>query len=224
MTEAAIGTPSERAEALEALYVEIWETTRERDPQLVRRELHPAILDSEVFLIAQALAKSTQRLSGYPYCYPGSPSRLSRGGLELDRFLNQFGYSIDPEDRNHRYAYHSDIGHHFPGRRKKGSGDVLPSPSAITTGRRWLAREIELIDPTVVITLGKPATVEILKTYAGTEVKSLADALGHRFDLALGNRSIPIFAAHHPSGAFQHPSSKANYEWVATEIRRLLDT
>jgi uracil-DNA glycosylase len=189
----------------------------------VRRTVLPEALDSDLFVIGQALGRDTQRLSGLPYVFPGGPPyRLSKGGALLDRWLSDVGYTIDPGKPTRRYAYHADLHPGFPGR-KDGGGDVVPSAAQMRAGAKWLRREIELIEPRAVICFGKEPALEVLARHGGVQKRRLSEVTGRRWQLRVGRLALVAFAAYHPSGAFQFPTqSEAAWRFVATELRELL--
>jgi uracil-DNA glycosylase len=83
----------------------------------------------------------------------------------------------------------------FPGKNPAG-GDRVPSPSEIAACSRWLAREVALLRPQLVLPVGKLAIAQILPGAAKLDqvVGRLArtEFLGHETDV------IPL---PHPSGA-----------------------
>ncbi len=136
----------DRLAELQRVYEEEHAAALKLDAEVVQRVLAPEALQSELFLVGQALGRDTQRLSGLPYIFPGAaPHRLSKGGATLDRWLATVGYTIEPGRCDRRYAYHADLHPGFPGR-NAGSGDVVPTAAEIGAGADWLRREIELIE------------------------------------------------------------------------------
>lgn len=217
------GTDEDDVNLLKALYKEVHAHYRERDPDLVRRLLIRRALDSRVLLLGQALAEKTQRLSGLPYCFPPSdkPS-LSKGGRELDKFLDTFGYTIDPSADDRQYAYHTDLAHYFPGKKGFGFGDVSPSETDVAHDRLWFETEVGVLWPDVVIALGRHAADEFARRYQNRRVKRLADLEIEPSSAQVGSVSVKFIAVHHPSGAFQHPSSKERYGRATRHIQELL--
>lgn len=213
--------PADRAAQLENLYEEIHRRYSPRDSGLVPRRVVPEALESRVLLVAQALGRDTQRLSGLPYCFPTSGRRLSKGGQVLDAFLRRFGHTINPNGLD-QYAYHTDIAHYYPGRRPGGTGDIEPSAEEIKYGRDWLERELALVEPEVVILLGKSAAALFLQTYGGRRIKRLGDVLGQAQPCRVNDREVPAFAVHHPSGAWQFPEAKRVYERTVEKIGAIL--
>ena len=82
----------------------------------------------------------------------------------------------------------------FPGKKSTG-GDRVPSPDEVQNCSTWLQREIQLLQPRLVIPVGKLAIAQFipaqkLDTLIGQKIR--ATFAGHQFDL------IPL---PHPSGA-----------------------
>jgi uracil-DNA glycosylase len=82
----------------------------------------------------------------------------------------------------------------FPGKKSTG-GDRVPSPDEVQNCSSWLQREIQLLQPRLVIPVGKLAIAQFipaqkLDTLIGQKIR--ASFAGHQFDL------IPL---PHPSGA-----------------------
>jgi DNA polymerase len=79
-------------------------------------------------------------------------------------------------------------------------GNRDPLPDEIETCTPFLARQIELIDPTVVATLGKFATQYVLGTTAGiTRLRGKLYRVG-------GRRVVPVL---HPAAALYNGSNRA---------------
>lgn len=83
----------------------------------------------------------------------------------------------------------------FPGKSGTGSGDRVPDREEIAECAHWLRREMEILQPKLVIAVGKLAISQFLEFNKLTEIigkKMRAEYRGHSFDL------IPL---PHPSGA-----------------------
>jgi len=82
----------------------------------------------------------------------------------------------------------------FPGR-NAGGGDRVPDAGEIAACAEWLANEVAILRPALVIPIGKLAIRQFMEVEKLTEVigkRFVANKWGHRFDL------IPL---PHPSGA-----------------------
>jgi uracil-DNA glycosylase family 4 len=132
-----------------------------------------------------------------------------------------FDYTIVPGGRG-QYAYHTDLAHYFPGRKQRGTGDVRPSLKEIERSRRWLETELRLIEPAVVIVLGKTPANVFLERYTGRAIKRLSNVAGIPFQCRVVGRDLPLIPVHHPSGAFQHPSARSGYARAAAHVRQIL--
>jgi uracil-DNA glycosylase family 4 len=114
------------------------------DPKRAKRRLEAE--DPKVMLIGQALANKTQRLSGLPYRY--RDETVSQTGKRLVRFLKDAGLGLDQ-------VYCTDAVKCFPG--KKDSGDREPTRLEVVNCMEWMRRELKIVQPLVVITLGRVA-------------------------------------------------------------------
>jgi uracil-DNA glycosylase len=157
-----------RVERLTDLYRELhaFAAPRDRgDTQLRRREPVARSLNTRLLLLAQGLAQSTQRVTGFPYRKPGG---LSDAGRRLDAFLRPLGHTIDHTDGSRLYAYSTDLVPWYPG--KDGKYDVEPTDREIAECWRFFEREVELVTPDAIVLLGRPATRAFLRRYAGVTV------------------------------------------------------
>jgi uracil-DNA glycosylase len=82
----------------------------------------------------------------------------------------------------------------FPGKTKAG-GDRVPDPSEIEACGQWLRDEIEILQPELVIPIGKLAITQFLP-----EAK-LADFIGRKFRIKRFGQAFDVIPLPHPSGA-----------------------
>jgi len=82
----------------------------------------------------------------------------------------------------------------FPGKNPKG-GDRVPSPDEITACRRWMDRELDLLQPRLLIPAGKLAIAQFMR------VDKLAGIIGQTHRIELNGRRIEMIPLPHPSGA-----------------------
>lgn len=121
---------------------------------LVERKVHEMACRSSIVLIAQAPSEKGVRKSGIHWT--GEDGRLRRpGGVFLDKYLQQIGYSIDPEAIGFSRPYTTNVVHCWTGRNRKR--DRQPTGAELQNCKPWWHMEIELIKPRVIILLGKPA-------------------------------------------------------------------
>jgi uracil-DNA glycosylase len=110
-------------------------------------------------------------------------------GKRLFRWLGQVGWE-ETDFRNRFYI--SSVTKCFPGPNKSGRGDRAPSRKEQAFCSQWLEAELMLIDPEVLIPVGKLA----IERFFGRQRK-LVDIIGARFQID-GRIVVPL---PHPSGA-----------------------
>lgn len=221
----ATKTRTSKARYLSRLYRDIYECERciqdptcemRPDDRRVLRRVISRSVTSPLFIVGQALGPETQRRSGLPYTYTNGT--LSPTGRALDQFLRMIGFSIDVEG-DLPYPYSSDIVQRYPGRAPGGGGDRRPNPVEVANCADWLEAELRLVQPKIVLLLGKPAARSFLRRYAGDN--SLAWGLGR--DVHHEEWRATAFPVYHPAYRRRNPSVvDALYRSVARKIRRLL--
>ena len=82
----------------------------------------------------------------------------------------------------------------FPGKNPKG-GDRVPSPTEIETCSAWLNREFELLQPQLLIPVGKLAISQYL------QFNKLTEVIGRQHRIEHLGRSLDMLPLPHPSGA-----------------------
>ncbi len=88
----------------------------------------------------------------------------------------------------------------FPGKAPKGGGDRVPSPDEIERCSKHLVAEAKLIQPRLVIPVGKLA-ITTLGLFDGQGSDKLVDVIGRVTRATLGGVSFDVIALPHPSGA-----------------------
>jgi uracil-DNA glycosylase len=82
----------------------------------------------------------------------------------------------------------------FPGKNPRG-GDRVPSPAEIATCAGWLAAEVELLRPRLLLPVGKLAIQQVLSA------KTLDEVVGTCHRVTLAGRRMDAIPLPHPSGA-----------------------
>jgi uracil-DNA glycosylase len=82
----------------------------------------------------------------------------------------------------------------FPGKIPSG-GDRVPAPDEIEKCKRWLDREIEILQPSLVLPVGKLAIEQFLP------LQKLDRMIGKKFPVTRGGYSFDVIPLPHPSGA-----------------------
>ena len=136
-----------------------------------------------------------------------------RAGQTLRRWLE-----LD-EDAFYATFHCASVTRCYPGRAASGRGDRTPTPEEQRLCAFWRERELRIIRPRLIVTVGGLAA----RTLLG--LKSVTEFVGTRIELDDGTVAIPL---PHPSGASSWLNLPANRERVAeaaalvrAELRRL---
>jgi len=82
----------------------------------------------------------------------------------------------------------------FPGKNPKGSGDRVPDKQEIANCKYWLKNEYQLLQPKLIIPVGKLAIAQYLSA------KKLVDAVGQQFVIDTPELQADCIPLPHPSG------------------------
>src|SRR6202171_5340523 len=115
---------------------------------------------------------------------------VGRSGKLLDRMISAIGL-----DRSSAY-----IATVIPWR---PPGNRTPTPQETQICLPFIQRQIELVDPDVLVTLGNPSTQTLLSTREG-----IMKTRGRWFDYDTGTRVIRAIATFHPAYLLRSPSYK----------------
>jgi uracil-DNA glycosylase len=115
---------------------------------------------------------------------------VGRSGKLLDRMIAAIGL-----DRSKAY-----IANVIPWR---PPGNRTPTPQETQICLPFIQRQIELVDPDVLVTLGNPSTQTLLQTREG-----IMKTRGRWFDYDTGTRVIRAIATFHPAYLLRSPSYK----------------
>jgi uracil-DNA glycosylase len=156
--------------------------------------IRPALLeDARIVLIGQAPGAVTDR-KGYHFAGPA--------GTFLSAWLDRAGF---PPNYFREHVYLTSLTRCFPGKSRSGNGDRAPSSAEIALCRPFLERELDLLNPQVVLLVGKVAIDAFLGKHP------LADTVGKVFHLE-GRTYVPL------------PHASGVSRWLnAPENRALLD-
>lgn len=138
---------------------------------------------SDVMLVGQA--------PGVREPVAGKPFAWTAGKTLFRWFEESAGLT---EDMVRAKVYFAAVCRCFPGKAPGGS-DRVPNPQEIANCSSWLDREIEILQPRLVIPVGKLAIAQLIS------VEKLDGIIGRRFRVSRGGRSFDIIPLPHPSGA-----------------------
>ena len=208
--------------ALEALYQRIHacHVCPGMDPEKALRRLEAVSMDTDVFIVSQALAQGQLRRSGVNFFMPDGS--LGNTGRNLEKFLNLLGRTVYPAARvalpggatvpearpGFIPVYNTELAQCWPGRR--GTTDRPPTGLEASTclSRGFLEAEVTLIRPRLLLLMGDKARKAFHKHVVGQPRK---DRLGDHMQaivqlrelpsISLGDRTIPFVPIQHASGA-----------------------
>jgi uracil-DNA glycosylase len=131
---------------------------------------------------------------------------VGRSGKLLDRMMSTIGL-----DRSKAY-----IANVIPWR---PPGNRTPTPQETQICLPFIQRQIELVNPDVLVTLGNPSTQTLLSTRDG-----IMKTRGKWFDYDTGTRTIRAIATFHPAYLLRSPSYKRMTWQDLRAIATALDT
>ena len=151
-------------------------------PEMIPPVIIGQAVASEILLIGQAPGDKEGDL-GRPFAWTA--------GKTLFKWFE----SIDVAEQAFRQqVYMSAVCRCFPGKNPKG-GDRVPSKNEIDICSQWINREIELLQPKLLLPVGKLAIAQYL------EVNKLVDVIGEQFRQCVNGVDVDIIPLPHPSGA-----------------------
>lgn len=137
---------------------------------------------SPVMLIGQAPGDREGKL-GRPFAWTA--------GKTLFGWFEQIGLD---EQAFRQSVYMAAVCRCFPGKKPKG-GDRVPNRQEIANCAPWIERELQIVQPSLLIPVGKLAIEQLFA------VHKLTDVIGKQCSCTIGGRSIDVVALPHPSGA-----------------------
>lgn len=111
-------------------------------------------------------------------------------GKQLFKWFAEIGVE---EEHFREHVYIAAVGRCFPGKNPKG-GDRVPNKQEIAQCAPWLEAEISIIQPQLLIPIGKLAISQYLP------VAKLTDVIGQQFRQSVAGREVDIIPLPHPSG------------------------
>ena len=165
--------------------------------------IRPAVIaDPRIVLIGQAPGPVTDR-KGYHFAGPA--------GRFLDQWLDRAGF---PPGYFREHVYLTSLTRCFPGKSPSGNGDRPPSAAEIALCRRFLQLELALIQPRVVLLVGKMA----IDAFLGKQ--PLVVTVGQVFERD-GRIYVPLPHASGVSRWLNAPTNRALLDQALAELSRL---
>jgi uracil-DNA glycosylase len=104
----------------------------------------------------------------------------------------------------------------FPGKKPKG-GDRVPDREEIAQCRHWLDREISLLQPHLIIPVGKLAIRQFLQS------ERLVEVVGNTHRISLDQRAVDIIPLPHPSGASTWHRTEPGKTLLGSALQQIAD-
>lgn len=138
---------------------------------------------SRILLVGQAPGDKEPRL--------GRPFAWTAGKTLFQWFSEALGWT---EDQTRDRIYFAAVCRCFPGKKTTG-GDRVPDEDEIANCSRWLAAEIELLKPELVLPVGKLAITQFIPS------APLNDIIGQQLRIDYRGHALDCIPLPHPSGA-----------------------
>lgn len=165
--------------------------------------IRPAVLqDVRMVLIGQAPGPVTDR-KGYHFAGPA--------GSFLEKWLERAGF---PPGYFREHVYLTSLTRCFPGKSPSGNGDRVPSRQEITLCRPFLDRELDLLQPGVILLVGKMAIDAFIGKQPLTETVGRVFERDHR-------TYLPLPHASGVSRWLNDPTHRAQLETALEQLSRL---
>lgn len=111
-------------------------------------------------------------------------------------------------------VYMSAVCRCFPGKNPKG-GDRVPDKQEIANCHSWLAAEVALLKPELIIPVGKLAISQLMP------VNKLHEVIGQSFKLRLEEHEASVIPLPHPSGASTWHRTEPGSSLLDKALRRI---
>lgn len=156
-------------------------------PQMIPPVVSGGAVVSRVLLVGQAPGDKEPKL-GRPFAWTA--------GKMLFRWFNE-AMAFDEEQFRSR-IYMAAVCRCFPGKKSTG-GDRVPSLVEVVNCSGWLDRELEILQPALVVPVGKLAIAQFIPS------GKLDEIIGRRFSAMRAGVSFDVIPLPHPSGASPWP-------------------
>ncbi len=151
-------------------------------PNMVPPVITGQAVNSEILLVGQAPGDKEGGL-GRPFAWTA--------GKTLFKWFESIGVN---EADFRRQVYMSAVCRCFPGKNPKG-GDRVPDKKEIETCSQWINEEIKLLQPKLILPVGKLAISQYIP------VSKLVDVIGKKIQQNINGLEVDMIPLPHPSGA-----------------------
>jgi uracil-DNA glycosylase len=154
-----------------------------RCPRMVPPPVSGGSILSKVMLVGQAPG-AREPVRGRPFAWTA--------GRTLFGWFDEFCHLSEVEVRSR--TYFAAVCRCFPGKTTSG-GDRVPAPDEIRNCSSWMNDEIDLLQPRLVVPIGKLAIAQFFA------FEKLDEVVGRSFRLRRNRRAFDMIPLPHPSGA-----------------------
>ena len=175
-----------------------------RCPQMIPPVVSGGAVVSKVLLVGQAPGDKEPKL-GRPFAWTA--------GRRLFKWFN--GAAGVTEDQFRSSIYMAAVCRCFPGK-KLGGGDRVPSPEEIHNCSSWLNREMEILQPDLIIPVGQLAISQFLPP------QKLDKVIGRSFPVTRNGHPFDVIPLPHPSGANPWPSKEPGKTLTKKALRLIV--
>ena len=155
-----------------------------RMPGFAGPPVHGPPVLSRVFLLGQAPGPHEAKF--------GRPFAWTAGKTLFAWMARSFGAT---EERFRERVYMAAVVRAFPGK-TSGGGDRVPSPAEIEASRGFLAREVDILRPRLVVPVGRLAIEQVLGKGG-----RLDEVVGRQIHAEYHGVAVDVIPLPHPSGA-----------------------
>lgn len=155
----------------------------ERCPRMHRPAVVGGAVKTGILLVGQAPGDKEPKLQ--------RPFAWTAGRTLFTWFEGALGWS---EEAARERIYFAAVCRCFPGKNPRG-GDRVPAPEEIANCSAWLEREFELLQPKLLLPVGKLAIAQFLGE------RPLVETIGQVFQITYRGHAVDCIPLPHPSGA-----------------------
>ena len=152
-------------------------------PEMRKPVVSGGAVVSKVLLVGQAPGDK-EPVMGRPFAWTA--------GKTLFRWFHEAAGMTEAQFRSSIYM--AAVCRCFPGKKLTG-GDRVPSPDEVQKCSTWLKREVEILQPELVIPVGKLAIEQFLP------LGKLDTIIGREFKVSYAGQTFDLVPLPHPSGA-----------------------
>jgi uracil-DNA glycosylase family 4 len=166
----------------------------------VKRQVMENTLDSEIVLMAQAPGACGVRISGVHW--NKEDGSLTRGGSFLDNQLTIINYSVDFHNKTAPRPYTTNVLQCWTGRVVDSKRDRTPTKTELEKCKKWWQKELEIIQPKIMVLLGAKATESLAQTIDKKWVfAKMLKCQGEH--IPIWDMELKVFFLPHPAGPFK---------------------